>query len=86
MKSKTNSLNQSFLTKINLIVFLTMIIILTSCKDNKVSTHDKNSIEIEMPRIDVHTAVITDNRKVVKQHIEAGTDINEKRKWVVQHL
>ncbi len=34
--------------------------------------------EIAKPSIDIHTAVLTGNLEVVKQHIEAGTDINQK--------
>lgn len=30
------------------------------------------------PEIDIHTAVVTDNQEAVKQHIAAGTNINEK--------
>ncbi len=32
----------------------------------------------EAPAIDIHTAVVSDNRAAVQQHIEAGTNINEK--------
>ena len=32
----------------------------------------------EAPAVDIHTAVVTDNREAVKQHIAAGTNINEK--------
>ncbi len=80
MKSNTNSLNHSNMFKIMRITILTMVIMLTSCKENKVSAQDKTTSKIETPKIDIHTAVITDNRKVVKQHIEAGTNINEKEK------
>ncbi|PWD98210.1 ankyrin repeat domain-containing protein [Marinilabilia rubra] len=32
----------------------------------------------ETPKIDILTAIISDNLEIVKQHIEAGTDINMK--------
>ena len=32
----------------------------------------------EAPAIDIHTAVVTNNIEAVKQHLEAGTNINEK--------
>ncbi|MFV0571483.1 MAG: ankyrin repeat domain-containing protein [Xanthomarina gelatinilytica] len=80
MKSKTNRLNQFQITKVIRITFLTIALMLTSCKENKISAQDNIKTKVETPKIDIHTAVITDNRKVVKQHIEAGTDINEKEK------
>lgn len=33
---------------------------------------------VEKPSIDIHTAVLSGNLEAVRQHIEAGTDINEK--------
>ncbi len=33
---------------------------------------------IEKPEMDIHTAVMSNNLEVVKQHIDAGTDINTK--------
>lgn len=39
---------------------------------------DKSTTGVEPPQIDIHTAVITGNIEAVKQHIQAGTDINEK--------
>ncbi len=40
----------------------------TSAKSGKVAT----------PEVDIHTAVLTDNKKALEQHIAAGTNINEK--------
>ncbi len=39
---------------------------------------DKSTTGVETPQIDIHTAVITGNIEAVKQHLQAGTDINEK--------
>ncbi|TFV96011.1 ankyrin repeat domain-containing protein [Algoriphagus kandeliae] len=36
------------------------------------------SQQVEKPQLDIHTAVMTNNLEVVKQHIAAGSDINEK--------
>ena len=35
-------------------------------------------LNVETPKIDIQTAVVSGNLDVVKQHIEAGTDINKK--------
>jgi ankyrin repeat protein len=80
MKSKTNRLKKSQMTKIIHITFLTLVLILASCKENKVSAQDKTNSKVETPKIDIHTAVVTDNREVIKQHIQAKSNINEKDK------
>ncbi|MEJ0057751.1 MAG: ankyrin repeat domain-containing protein [Bacteroidota bacterium] len=33
---------------------------------------------VKAPDVDIHTAVVTENLEALKQHIAAGTDINEK--------
>lgn len=52
----------------------------TSCsqKSGNKKTTDISKKEIVKPSIDIHTAVLTGNLEAVKQHIEAGTDINQK--------
>lgn len=34
--------------------------------------------EAPVPKIDLHTAVLTDNLEVIQQHVEAGSDLNVK--------
>jgi hypothetical protein len=43
-------------------------------ENGEVSTESK----VKAPEVDIHTAVVTDNLAALKQHIEAGTNINEK--------
>ena len=38
----------------------------------------KQSTKVDKPEMDIHTAIMSDNLEIVKQHIEAGTDINQK--------
>jgi ankyrin repeat protein len=80
MKSKTNSLNQTHITKVIRITFLSLVIMLSSCKDNKVSAQDKTNTEAKTPKIDIHTAVVTNDIETIKQHIQAKSNINEKDK------
>ncbi|WP_406683726.1 ankyrin repeat domain-containing protein [Seonamhaeicola sp. MEBiC1930] len=57
-----------------------VIMSLTSCSQ-KSETKKTTTIlkkEIAKPSIDIHGAVLTGNLETVKQHIEAGTDINQK--------
>jgi hypothetical protein len=32
--------------------------------------------KVPVPKVDLHSAVVTDNLEVIKQHIKAGTDLN----------
>ncbi|WP_452226833.1 ankyrin repeat domain-containing protein [Lacinutrix cladophorae] len=57
-----------------------MAMSLTSCS-KKSKTKDTTAIskkEIAKPSIDIHGAVLTGDMEAVKQHIEAGTDIDQK--------
>ena len=68
--TKTNSMKMLFT-----ISFL--IILLTSaCAKSSKSTNTKASVD--PPKINIQTAVMSGNLEAVNQHIEAGTDINEK--------
>lgn len=58
-------------------LFLISVAILASCGTNDSSAQTKKSGK-EAPAVDIHTAVVTDNRDAIKQHIAAGSNINEK--------
>jgi len=49
-------------------------ILLPACSQNKDSNKSTNA---NAPEMDIHAAVLTGNLEVVKQHIKAGTNINE---------
>ncbi len=57
-----------------------LMILLGACNDRKASTQKINSDQskVKTPSMDIHASVITDNVDVLKQHIAAGTNINEK--------
>jgi len=63
-----------------LAIICIMAMPLTSClqKSGTKKTTALSKKEIAKPSIDIHGAVITGNLEAVKQHIEAGTDINQK--------
>lgn len=46
--------------------------------NTKTENSSKTKSQVEKPKIDIQTAIITNNLEIVKQHIEAGTDINMK--------
>lgn len=57
--------------------FTLMVILLAiACGESDNRTNTKSLVD--KPKIDIQTAVLSDNLDIVKQHIEAGTDINKK--------
>jgi uncharacterized protein len=74
---KNNSLGA--ISKITLLVAL---VIIASCKTKDSSVQGDGAVqtktEVKPPQVDIHTAVLTENVEAVKQHIAAGTNINEK--------
>lgn len=62
-------------------LFLTLLLTSSCAQSNKeTSSNDsaKTTKTVDKPSIDIHGAVLTGNLEAVKQHIEAGTDINKK--------
>ncbi|MES1222354.1 MAG: ankyrin repeat domain-containing protein [Bacteroidota bacterium] len=60
--------------------FLAMLLTITACKE-KTSSATNPSVsqtKVKPPSIDIHTAVITGNMDALKQHIAAGSNLNEK--------
>ena len=69
---KTSAFNK--LTSTATIAFL-FLLVLVSCKSGN-DTEKKTGVLA--PDIDIHTAVITGNKEALRQHIAAGSNINEK--------
>ena len=65
------------------ITFLLLLLFIASCKSKddssqKAGSSDSSQVDVKTPSVDIHTAVITENLEALKQHIAAGTNINEK--------
>src|SRR5688572_19439393 len=65
------------------IMLFTVLLLNVSCTGKQGSAENKASTdvaknEVKPPEIDIHTAVLTENLAALKQHIAAGTNINEK--------
>ncbi|MEM8968118.1 MAG: ankyrin repeat domain-containing protein [Bacteroidota bacterium] len=56
-------------------------LLLPACTESNSSTNKKAAVEVDEPEMDIQTAVISGNLEAVKQHIEAGTDLNEKEQF-----
>ncbi len=61
-------------------LFLIAIIFLSSCSDRKASAQKGNTAAStsKAPSVDIHTAVVSGNVEAIKQHVAAGSNINEK--------
>ncbi len=78
---KTSNINalKVFVT----ITFFALLITFISCKDKnepaqKETSSGVSKTEVKPPQVDIHTAVVTDNIEALKQHIAAGSNLNEK--------
>lgn len=65
------------------IAFMAILLAAASCNNTENSTGNEGTTPVEKtsaatPQIDIHTAVITDNMAVLKQHIAAGSNLNER--------
>jgi hypothetical protein len=61
-------------------LFLAVLMIISSCNSKGQSPKDSpgSQTKVSAPQVDLHTAVLTDNMDAVKQHIAAGSNLNEK--------
>ena len=59
---------------------LFVMLFLCACSDRKVSAQKSTTdqAKVKTPSVDIHTAVVSGNVEAIKQHIAAGTDVNEK--------
>jgi hypothetical protein len=69
---KTQRIN-SLKVLMNLVL---MVILVPACSQG--SKGPEHASVVDKPEMDIHSAVISNNLEVVRQHIEAGTDINVK--------
>lgn len=71
--------------KVSLISMMTLSLLM-SCEENR-KDNSKEELgleekkEVKAPRVDIHTATFFANHEAIKQHIEAGTDLNEKDQY-----
>lgn len=70
---KTNHLSLRTLSPLLFLVAGTLFI--ASCSSE---AQNKAKAGVEPPTVDIHTAVVTNNRVALQQHLDAGTNINEK--------
>ena len=66
------------------LILLAMIVVLSACgtKEQKTNSGEKGAREsqttVKAPAMDIHAATLLGDLDVIKQHIAAGSDLNEK--------
>lgn len=73
MKTENRTRPTSWMTAL---IGLAFIALASSC--NSQGSSQKKESGVKTPEVDIHTAVLTGNQEALKQHIAAGTNINEK--------
>jgi len=76
MKKQTN---RSLRASIAITLLVTLFTI-TSCKQGKEpgAVASLYQTKVQAPKVDIHTAIMTDNMEALRQHIAAGSNLNEK--------
>lgn len=57
---------------------LLVAIMLPACSQSSKNPNNTTIVETQTPEMDIHAAVLSNNLEVVRQHIAAGTDLDEK--------
>lgn len=72
---KSNVINSMML-----IVLMAAVLVFSACESNQKSADFSNANKetIAPPSIDIHTASLMGNLEAIKQHVKAGTDLNQK--------
>ena len=81
MKKQKNIFSKSLSSLLLIFIFLSFVACISQNKeaDKKDSTIVKT--EVEAPSVDIHTATFLGNLEALKQHIEAGSDLNVKDQY-----
>ncbi len=83
LKLNTMTAPKIYAFKTILNVSFIILLLATSCaqtsKETNANPNSSNiATSVKTPKMDIQTAIMTDNLEIVKQHIDAGTDINTK--------
>lgn len=81
MRTLKKSLSTAFLLPLIPFILVMTLLLITSCgSGEKTSAEDGSGskADVKPPQIDIHTAVLTGNLDALKQHIAAGSNLNEK--------
>jgi len=74
---KTLNANSIKLSQV-LMLAITLLLIVSCNGQKKTETKSNATTNVEAPKVDIHTAVVSGNVDALKQHIAAGSNLNEK--------
>lgn len=77
------TLNADLMNKTTRLFLLALLLLAAACNTREVAAQKGGSgsapkADVKKPDVDIHTAVLTNNLDALKQHIAAGSNINEK--------
>ena len=80
MKTQQISLKRVARSIMGLLLIAGLVACGTNAKSEEESKSDSSTKEktVEAPSMDIHTATVLGDLKVIKQHIDAGTDLDER--------
>lgn len=81
MKTQKNILSNSISTLLFIFIFLSFVACNSQEKKAEKTDSTISKTEVEAPSVDIHTATFLGNTKALKQHIEAGSDLNVKDQY-----
>ncbi len=76
MKTKKNGSVRFATIPLVVAALLGFLLMSASCQNKKATK--EGSASVKAPEVDIHTAVITENVEAIKQHIAAGSNLNER--------
>lgn len=81
MKTTVNSIKKVF----GNVLFVSILLSFSACNNAQKNQNAENSneskAELEAPAMDIHTTTFMGNIAFVRQHIKAGTDLNQKDQY-----
>ena len=81
MKKQKNILSNVLSALILIVIFLSFIACNSQEKKPEKTDSAISKTEVETPSVDIHAATFLGNTKALKQHIDAGTDLNIKDQY-----
>jgi len=78
MKTQVTSISKTLLISVICLMFVS-----TSCGSKKENTTENGAVteKVKAPKMDIQTAALTGDLEAIKQHIQAGSDLNEKESF-----
>lgn len=64
------------------IILLNFLFFMVACHHQETEAQQRTGQKDKAPEMDIHTAALTGNLEIIKKHIQAGTNLNQKEPMV----